>query len=115
MTLTRENTAVVLDSTADFPEASARYPNMRVVPLYVRFGEESFRDYEELVPTEFYARLRGSSTKMKKAAKDDVGLDLSKDDLAVLESLDWDAIDTNVEALRSLLPKLRVKKDAASW
>ncbi len=62
MTLTRENTAVVLDSTADFPEASARYPNMRVVPLYVRFGEESFRDYEELAPTEFYARLRGAPT-----------------------------------------------------
>ena len=62
MNLTRENAAVVLDSTADFPEASARYPNMRVVPLYVRFGEESFRDYEELVPTEFYARLRGAPT-----------------------------------------------------
>ena len=62
MNLTRENAAVVLDSTADFPEASARYPNMRVVPLYVRFGEESFRDYEELAPTEFYARLRGAPT-----------------------------------------------------
>ncbi len=58
MTLTRENTAIVLDSTADFPEAPERYPNMRVVPLYVRFGEESFRDYEELAPAEFYSRLR---------------------------------------------------------
>ena len=58
MTLTRENTAIVLDSTADFPEAPQRFPNMRVVPLYVRFGEESFRDYEELTPAEFYARLR---------------------------------------------------------
>jgi DegV family protein with EDD domain len=58
VTLTRENTAIVLDSTADFPEAPERFPNMRVVPLYVRFGEESFRDYEELAPPEFYARLR---------------------------------------------------------
>ena len=58
MTLTRENTAIVLDSTADFPEAPERFPNMRVVPLYVRFGEESFKDYEELAPPEFYARLR---------------------------------------------------------
>jgi DegV family protein with EDD domain len=58
MTLTQENTAIVLDSTADFPEAPERFPNMRVVPLYVRFGEQSFKDYEELAPAEFYARLR---------------------------------------------------------
>ena len=58
MNLTRENTAVVLDSTADFPDAQIRYPNMRVVPLYVRFGEESFRDYVELDPHDFYRRLR---------------------------------------------------------
>ncbi len=58
MRLSRENTAIVLDSTADFPEAPERFPNMRVVPLYVRFGEESFRDYEELAPHEFYVRLR---------------------------------------------------------
>jgi DegV family protein with EDD domain len=58
--LTRENTALVLDSTADFPDAQIRYPNMRVVPLYVRFGEESFRDYVELDPHGFYERLRSA-------------------------------------------------------
>jgi DegV family protein with EDD domain len=56
--LTAENTAVVVDSTADFPEAPKRFPNWRVVPLYVRFGDESFRDYVELSPEQFYARLR---------------------------------------------------------
>jgi DegV family protein with EDD domain len=56
--LTDANTAVVLDSTADFPEAAGRFPNWRIVPLYVRFGDESFRDYEELSPSAFYARLR---------------------------------------------------------
>ena len=56
--LTRSNTAIVLDSTADFPDAQIRFPNMRVVPLYVRFGEESFRDYVELDPHDFYRRLR---------------------------------------------------------
>jgi len=56
--LTRENTAIVLDSTADYPEAQERHPNMRVVPLYVSFGEESFRDYVELDPHAFYSRLR---------------------------------------------------------
>ncbi len=58
MRLTAANTAVVVDSTADFPEAPDRFPNWRVVPLYVRFGDESFKDYVELTPTEFYARLR---------------------------------------------------------
>ena len=61
MNLTHENTALVLDSTADFPDAQIRYPNMRVVPLYVRFGEESFRDYVELDPHGFYERLRSAS------------------------------------------------------
>jgi DegV family protein with EDD domain len=56
--LTARNTAIVLDSTADFPEAPERFPNWRVVPLYVLFGDESYRDYVELSPNEFYARLR---------------------------------------------------------
>jgi fatty acid kinase fatty acid binding subunit len=56
--LSKDNTAVVLDSTADFPDAPARFPNWRVVPLYVRFGDESYRDYVDLSPEEFYARLR---------------------------------------------------------
>ena len=58
MQLTAANTALVVDSTADFPEAPQRFPNWRVVPLYVRFGDESYRDYVELGPGEFYARLR---------------------------------------------------------
>ncbi len=57
MNLTRENTAIVLDSTSDFPEAQERNPNMRVVPLYVLFGDERFRDEVDLTPDEFYARL----------------------------------------------------------
>ncbi len=58
MELTAQNTAIVLDSTADFPEAPERFSNWRVVPLYVLFGDESYRDYVELAPPEFYARLR---------------------------------------------------------
>jgi DegV family protein with EDD domain len=55
--LTAENTAVVLDSTADFPEAPERFPNFRIVPLYVSFGDESFKDYVEITPERFYERL----------------------------------------------------------
>jgi DegV family protein with EDD domain len=61
VTLTAANTAVVLDSTADFPDAPERFPNFRVVPLYVRFGDESFRDYVDIDPTRFYERLQAST------------------------------------------------------
>lgn len=57
MTLTRQNTAIVLDSTSDVPGVASRYPNIREVPLYVRFGDESFRDHLEIDPATFYERL----------------------------------------------------------
>jgi DegV family protein with EDD domain len=59
--LTSANTAIVLDSTADLPDAAERFPNWRVVPLYVNFGDESLRDGVDIDATEFYAKLRGSN------------------------------------------------------
>jgi len=56
--LNASNTAIVLDSTADFPDAPERFPNWRVVPLYVLFGADSYRDYVDIGPAEFYERLR---------------------------------------------------------
>jgi len=56
--LSTANTAIVLDSTADFPDAAERFPNWRVVPLYVNFGTESYRDGVDLTAAEFYARLK---------------------------------------------------------
>jgi DegV family protein with EDD domain len=61
VTLTRENTAIVLDSTSDFPDAADRYPNIREVPLYVSFGDESFRDHVEIDSETFYERLATAS------------------------------------------------------
>ena len=61
MRLTAENTAIVLDSTADLPDAADRFPNWRIVPLYVRFGDESMRDGVDISAAEFYGRLHGSS------------------------------------------------------
>jgi DegV family protein with EDD domain len=58
--LTSLNTAIVLDSTADFPDAQEQYVNWRVVPLYVNFGTESFRDGVDLTAAQFYERLRTS-------------------------------------------------------
>ena len=62
MDLSSANTAIVLDSTADFPDAAERFPNWRVVPLYVNFGTESFRDGVDLTAAEFYARLPSAET-----------------------------------------------------
>ena len=61
MNLTAENSAIVLDSTADLPDASGRFPNWRVVPLYVNFGDESLRDGVDIDAAAFYRRLRETS------------------------------------------------------
>jgi fatty acid kinase fatty acid binding subunit len=60
MNLTADNTAIVLDSTADFPDAQQRHANWRVVPLYVNFGTQSYKDGVDLTAHEFYERLRTS-------------------------------------------------------
>ena len=61
MELTTANTAIVLDSTSDFPDAHESYANMRVVPLYVLFGEESFRDHVDMPAEAFYERLAAAT------------------------------------------------------
>ena len=61
MNLNADNTAIVLDSTADFPDAEEHHANWRVVPLYVNFGTESYKDGVDLTAREFYERLRTSS------------------------------------------------------
>jgi DegV family protein with EDD domain len=58
--LTAQNTAIVVDSTADFPDAQDHYPNWRVVPLYVNFGTDSCKDGVDLTAAQFYKRLRTS-------------------------------------------------------
>lgn len=62
MRLTRENTAIVLDSTSDFVGARERHPNMRLVPLYVLFDGETLRDHVDITPAQFYERLAASKT-----------------------------------------------------
>jgi len=62
MRLTRDNTAVVLDSTSDFVDARDRHANMRLVPLYVLFGDETLRDHVDITPEGFYERLAAAKT-----------------------------------------------------
>jgi fatty acid kinase fatty acid binding subunit len=56
--MTIENTAIVLDSTADLPNPRDRYPNSRVVPQRVLLGEVTYRDHLDLTADEFYRRVR---------------------------------------------------------
>jgi len=74
VTLTAANTAIVLDSTADLPDATDRFPNWRVVPLYVSFGDESLRDGVDIDATEFYARLRATAAKPPLRSRKSEGL-----------------------------------------
>ena len=62
MNLTAQNTAIVLDSTSDFPDAGEHFPNMRVVPLYVNFGADSFKDHIDIGSHDFYERLKDAPT-----------------------------------------------------
>lgn len=48
---------IVTDSTAYLPEATVRQHDIRVVPLYVHFGNEAFKEVVGLSHEEFYARL----------------------------------------------------------
>ncbi len=47
------------DSTTDMPAEFYREHDVRMVPLTVRFGEETYKDWVEMPPDIFYARLRG--------------------------------------------------------
>lgn len=49
--------AFVTDSTCNMPEELIKQHDITVVPVYVIFGEESYKDYEEMPPAEFYRRL----------------------------------------------------------
>jgi DegV family protein with EDD domain len=49
--------AVVADSAANIPEPVARELRIGLVPMYLRFGDEVYRDGADLTPADFYDRL----------------------------------------------------------
>lgn len=51
---------VVTDSVSDIPPAVAQELGITIVPLYVHFGTEVFRDGVDLTADQFYARLASS-------------------------------------------------------
>jgi DegV family protein with EDD domain len=48
---------IVTDSSADLPAELAKELGISVIPLYVRFGEEVYRDRVTITEDEFYRRL----------------------------------------------------------
>lgn len=59
---------VVTDSASDLPAELAAQHNIDVVPLTIRFGEESFVDRVELTPADFWARSAAMATLPQTAA-----------------------------------------------
>jgi len=53
---------IVTDSTAGLPEAMVREHDIRIVPLYVHFGEQAFKEGIDISNEQFYERLRGAAT-----------------------------------------------------
>ncbi len=54
-------TAIVSDSTASLDPAFVAEHNIRVVPLYIKIGDETLRDGVDITPDEFYRRLPETS------------------------------------------------------
>ncbi len=52
---------IVTDSSSDLPKDLAEKLGIAVVPLYVRFGTDSYRDGVDITPDEFYKKLTGDS------------------------------------------------------
>lgn len=48
---------VVTDSASDISVDEEKKYNIKVVPLTVHFGSESYRDREEILPSQFYKKL----------------------------------------------------------
>ena len=52
---------IVVDSTADLPQQLAKDMGITVVPCYVRFGDQSFRDRVDISEDAFFERLQSDS------------------------------------------------------
>lgn len=48
---------IVTDSTSDIPHVLAERYGITVVPVYVQFGNKTYRDRIDITESEFYERL----------------------------------------------------------
>lgn len=54
------NVKIVTDSTSDLPEGLVNELGIRVVPIYLRFGDKTYRDGVDITKDEFYSMLVSS-------------------------------------------------------
>lgn len=54
---------IVTDSTCDIPEELIRELAIKVVPIYIRFGEKTYKDGIEITKNQFYSMLTSLSVK----------------------------------------------------
>lgn len=60
--MAKQKIAVVTDSTAAIPKEAQGDLTIPVIPLWLIWGEERYRDGIDIQPAEFYKRLKQSST-----------------------------------------------------
>ncbi len=60
--MTPQKVLVITDSSASLPEKLQKELNIHVIPLWLIWDNESFRDGIDLEPRSFYQRLKGSNT-----------------------------------------------------
>jgi DegV family protein with EDD domain len=53
--------AVVTDSTCDRGPAALAAVNVTMVPLKLHFGDDTFRDWTDFMPSDFYPKLRAAA------------------------------------------------------
>ena len=58
--MNKQKIAVVTDSTAYIPKAALGELNIPVIPLWLLWGDERFRDGVDIDPTTFYRRLQAN-------------------------------------------------------
>ena len=51
---------VITDSTSDIPQEMADNLGIKIVPIYIRFGEKTYRDGVDIKNDEFYSVLASS-------------------------------------------------------
>jgi DegV family protein with EDD domain len=53
---------VITDSTSDIPQELAKNLGIRIVPIYVRFGNKTYRDGVDIQIDEFYTMLENTQS-----------------------------------------------------
>ncbi len=57
-----EKIKIITDSTASIPPAIlAQYPEIGIVPLYIQFGDQSFKEGIDITNADFYTKLAAAS------------------------------------------------------